>query len=102
MAVRGSRTGRPINHLLDILGRRWTLRIIYELANGPYTFRELQKRCDNVSPTVLNQRLRELKDVKLVKHEGAGYELSQQTQELTPLLFELYNWAEGWASNNKN
>ena len=30
-AVRGSRTGRPIMALLDLLGRRWTLRIIWEL-----------------------------------------------------------------------
>ena len=96
MAVRGSRTGRPINHLLDILGRRWALRVLYELTNGPCTFRELQERCDNISPTVLNQRLKDLKDVNLVTRDSSGYELSVQGQSLTPLLFELYNWAENW------
>ena len=30
-AVRGSRTGRPVMALLDLLGRRWSLRIIWEL-----------------------------------------------------------------------
>ena len=30
-SVRGSRTGRPIMALLDLLGRRWTLRILWEL-----------------------------------------------------------------------
>ena len=34
-AVRGSRTGRPVMALLDLLGRRWTLRIVWELRDGP-------------------------------------------------------------------
>ena len=33
--VRGSKTGRPIMALLDLLGRRWALRVLWELRNGP-------------------------------------------------------------------
>ena len=33
--VRGSRTGRPVMALLDLLGRRWTLRVLSELRDGP-------------------------------------------------------------------
>lgn len=44
--VRGSDTGRPIMALLDLLGRRWALRIIWELRATPLTFRELRTRCD--------------------------------------------------------
>ena len=47
--------------LLDLMGRRWTLRILWELRDGPLRFRALQKRCDEASPTILNQRLKELK-----------------------------------------
>ena len=32
--VRGSQTGRPIMALMDLLGRRWTLRVIWELRDG--------------------------------------------------------------------
>jgi len=34
--VRGSRTGRPIMALLDLLGRRWVLRILWELREAGY------------------------------------------------------------------
>ncbi len=59
--VRGSRTGRPLMALLDLLGRRWTLRVLWELRRGPLTFAELQRRCDAMSPSVLNQRISELR-----------------------------------------
>ena len=55
--VRGSRTGRPIMALLDLLSRRWTLRVIWELRGGRLTFRALQQACGGVSPSVLNERL---------------------------------------------
>ncbi|HTO53257.1 MAG TPA: transcriptional regulator, partial [Myxococcota bacterium] len=38
-AVRGSRSGRPIMAALDLLGRRWALRVLWELRNGPHSFR---------------------------------------------------------------
>ena len=72
--VRGSRSGRPIMAALDLLGRRWALRVVWELRDGALTFRELRTRCDDVSPTVLNQRLAELREAGIVAHgEGEGY-----------------------------
>ncbi len=44
---------------LDLFGRRWNLRIIWELQHGPVGFRALQQRCDNMSSSVLRQRLTE-------------------------------------------
>jgi DNA-binding HxlR family transcriptional regulator len=43
--VRGSTSGEPIMALLDLLGRRWALRVIWELRSEPLSFRELQERC---------------------------------------------------------
>ncbi len=58
--VRGSATGRPLMAALDLLGRRWALRILWELTDGPRGARELRQRCDAMSPSVLYQRLAEL------------------------------------------
>src|SRR4029453_1698470 len=64
--VRGSATGRPGMALLARLGRRWTLRLLWELRAGQAeTFRSLQSRMDGVSPSILNTRLRELRDAPL-------------------------------------
>ena len=97
--VRGSRTGRPIMALLDLLGRRWTLRVIWELREGRLTFRALQEACGGVSPTVLNQRLRELRESGLVETEGAaGYGLTPLGRELIAQTLPLVAWSTRWAA----
>ncbi|HEX7641229.1 MAG TPA: helix-turn-helix domain-containing protein [Burkholderiaceae bacterium] len=96
-AVRGSTTGRPIMALLDLLGRRWVLRIMWELRGGALTFRELQQHCDGMSPTVLNQRLKDLREAGIVElAEEGGYTMSRQGESLTQVLLPLVNWSEQW------
>ncbi len=82
---------------LDLLGRRWTLRILWELREGPLTFRALQAACDEISPTVLNGRLRELRDDGLVEAGDQGYALTREGQSLGRALRPLLGWAETWA-----
>ncbi len=97
MPVRGSRTGRPIMAALDLLGRRWALRVLWELREGPLTFRALRERCDEVSPTVLNQRLAELREAGIVAHEeGSGYALAPSGLTLLDALAPLHAWAAQW------
>ena len=76
--VRGSTTGRPIMVLLDLLGRRWTLRIVWELRDQPLTSRALRTACDEASPTVLSARLSDLRQAGLVELQPAsGYRLTE-------------------------
>ena len=96
-AVRGSRTGRPVMRLLDLLGRRWALRVIWELRDGPLTFRGLQARCGQVSSSVLNDRLAELRAAGIVEASGEGYRLTDEGQELLALYPPLEAWAQRWA-----
>lgn len=96
--VRGSTTGRPIMALLDLLGRRWTLRVIWELREetAAPTFRDLQIRCGGVSSSVLSARLRELTEAGLVQHRGDGYRLSETGRDLLRRLEPLDEWATRW------
>lgn len=93
---RGSSSGRPVMALLDLLGRRWTLRVLWELRDGPLNFRELQSRC-GVSPSVLNTRLAELRETRLVEAGESGYALSALGRELYELFGPVTAWAEDWA-----
>ena len=94
--VRGSRTGRPIMALLDLLGRRWTLRIVWELREEPRRFRELQDAI-GASPTIINTRLTELREAKLVELDpDSGYRLTALGQELLRLFLPLHAWSEKW------
>lgn len=95
--VRGSRTGRPIMALLDLLGRRWTLRIVWELREGSLRFRELQDLI-GASPTIVNTRLAELREARLVElDEATGYRLTPLGRELLQLFLPLHLWSEKWA-----
>ncbi|WP_448040874.1 winged helix-turn-helix transcriptional regulator [Bradyrhizobium liaoningense] len=95
--VRGSRTGRPIMVLLDLLGRRWSLRILWELRDGPLTSRALRTACDEASPTVLQARLTELREAGFVElGEGGGYGLTALGRDLCETFMPLHRFAERW------
>lgn len=97
--VRGSPSGRPIMAALDLLGRRWALRVLWELRETALTFRALQAACGGLSPSVLQQRLAELAAAKLVAHDGAsGYALTPLARRLLPSLLALDAWAGDWAA----
>jgi DNA-binding HxlR family transcriptional regulator len=96
-AARGSSTGRPVMALLDLLGRRWALRVIWELKDAPLAFRVLQERCAGMSSSVLSQRLRELREAGIVTLADEGYVLSDEGRELLALLGPLHGWAQRWA-----
>lgn len=90
-------TSRPVTALFEVLGQKWVLRIIWELRNGPLTFRELRAQCDEVSPTVLNQRLALLKETLLLESTDEGYKPTALLEELGPVLYALRDWSNTWA-----
>jgi DNA-binding HxlR family transcriptional regulator len=84
--------------LLDLLGRRWTLRILWELREGPLTSRALRTACDEASPTVLNERLKELREAGFIAlGDGGGYGLTPLGHELGRTCMPLYHFAERWS-----
>jgi DNA-binding HxlR family transcriptional regulator len=81
--------------LLDLLGRRWALRVLWELRDGPVaTFRDLQARCGEISSSVLNDRIRELREAGIV--ESGSYSLTREGLKLIEALGPLDAWAKRW------
>ncbi|MFB0979740.1 MAG: helix-turn-helix domain-containing protein [Alteromonadaceae bacterium] len=99
--VRGSSTGKPIMALLDLLGRTWALGIVWQLNQGSATFRELQQRCEQISPSLLNTRLKELKVLQLVESTPSGYQLTITGQAFFSIVSPLGEWSLLWASQIK-
>jgi DNA-binding HxlR family transcriptional regulator len=97
--VRGSTTGRPIMVALDLLGRRWALRVLWELRDGPVGPRELRERCDRMSSSVLYERLRELTAAGLVARTADDrYELTRHGRSLGAAIEPLDAWARRWVA----
>jgi DNA-binding HxlR family transcriptional regulator len=87
-------TTRPVENALDLLGRRWALRLIWELRRSTLSFSELRQRT-GISPSVLSARLGELVESGVVERDGGGrYRLSGAGRDLARILYELNRWAE--------
>ena len=87
--------------LLDLLGRRWALRVVWELRDGPHTFRALQAACGGVSSSVLTQRLGELREAGIADAGAAGYELTPDGGDLLAVYPPLEAWAARWERRSR-
>ena len=85
---------RAVDGVLDLLGRRWALRLVWELRRSTLSFSELRERT-GISPSVLSARLGELVDADILERDaGRRYRLSGRGRELARILYELNRWAE--------
>ena len=83
---------------LDLLGRRWALRMLWELREGPIGARALRDRCDGMSPSVLYERLRELIESGLVERDSdQRYALTPIGHALGAALQPLDAWSVAWS-----
>ncbi|GGQ82963.1 hypothetical protein GCM10010166_61440 [Couchioplanes caeruleus subsp. azureus] len=88
---------------LDLFGRRWALRILWELREGPVGARNLRERCDGMSTSVLYERLRELLAADLVHHRSDNdrYELTPMGRSLGAAMAPLEQWASDRAASRR-
>ena len=88
--------------LLDLLGRRWTLRVLWELRTEGLGFRELQARCDSMSASVLSVRLTELREAGIVESDDVGVNrLTRDGTALLDALGPLDRWAKRWSASSR-
>jgi DNA-binding HxlR family transcriptional regulator len=88
--------------LLDLLGRRWTLRILWELREDALTSRALRVACGDASPTVVQQRLSELRAAGFIeKRVEGGYALTVLGRELLQTLLPLHRFADRWSRTGR-
>lgn len=94
-------TARPLMVLLDLIGRRWVLRVLWELRDGALAFGVLRGAAGGLSQSVLTLRLRELKQAGLVETAASGgYQLTADGKALVVEMSRLDRWAEGWATRH--
>lgn len=99
MTSRESSTARPLAELFELVGRRWTLRILWELRDRTLPFNELRRAVGGMSQSVLVTRLTELFGAGLVADVQGGYGLTVAGVELVQRLDVLESWAENWSAS---
>jgi DNA-binding HxlR family transcriptional regulator len=102
-ALAGARTPDCLIALLDLLGRRGSLRLLWELRDGHgQSFRLLRSSADGISPSVLNARLKELREARLVTLTPGGYLLTPEGRVLVGHFKPLARWAQAWSDPGRN
>jgi DNA-binding HxlR family transcriptional regulator len=87
-------------HALELLGERWAMLVLRELAYGPRRFSELKADLQGISANVLTQRLTELEGRGLVRKVRLPppasvqvYEATEWGLEAIPTIAALGRWA---------
>src|SRR5881628_297125 len=87
-------------HALELVGERWAMLVLRELAYGPRRFSELKADLQGISANVLTQRLTELETRGLVRKirlpppaSVQVYEATQWGLEAVPVIASLGRWA---------
>jgi DNA-binding HxlR family transcriptional regulator len=93
----------------ELLGKRWTGLIIRVLLPGKHRFTDISEMIPHLSDRMLVERLKELELAGVVKRTvypetpvRVEYELTQQGQELEPVMDEVQKWADKWFPQELN
>ncbi len=93
--IRETETSAGLALALDHFGRRWALRVIWELRGEPLNFRALRAACGGISPSVMQARLHQLRDLGLIEQiPGLGYRHTAAGQQLFRVIAPLGEWAD--------
>ena len=93
----------PDARALDLVGDKWTLLIIRDLAAGPRRFVELQRVLPGISTEQLRSRLNRMVADGLLTRQRyrevpprVDYELTERSRELMPVVGALARWGYDW------
>ncbi|CEG27029.1 winged helix-turn-helix transcriptional regulator [Bacillus sp. B-jedd] len=96
-----------VEKAMQLIGKRWTGLILYQLMYGPQRFSEMESILP-VSARVLTERLKELEEEGLVSRKAipgmpvrVEYSLTEKGKSLTPAIKELARWAQDWMPNDE-
>lgn len=87
---------------MDLIGKRWTALIIYQLLSGPQRFNAIETALP-ISGRLLSERLKELEKEGVVERKvysevpiRVEYSLTQKGRSLEGAVREIENWAQNW------
>lgn len=84
---------------VDIVGAKWTLLLIKELAEGPKRFCEFERAIEGLNPRTLSQRLENLEVHGIISKQSfnempprTDYRLTDKGRDFIPILEAMAAW----------
>jgi len=101
--IEGQHLWCPIDLVIHVIGSRWTIAIVRELATGFKRPSELARVLGKISAKTLTQRLRDLEEWGLVERTAfqeipprVEYSLTERGKDLLYVLEALKDLGESW------
>ena len=90
-----------LKDVLDIVGGKWSIPIIYVLFDGTKRFKELERSIPKINTRMLVKELKKLEAANIIKREAFAtvpptveYSLTPKGNKIKPAIMELYKWGE--------
>jgi len=90
-----------LKDVLDIVGGKWSIPIIFTLLKGTHRFKELERTIPNINTRMLVKELKKLEQNHVIKREAFAtvpptveYSLTEKGKALEKAISELYQWGE--------
>jgi DNA-binding HxlR family transcriptional regulator len=98
----------PVAETANLVGRKWTLLIIYSLLKGGMRFNELKASLRGISSKTLSKELSTMVREGLVERKvnpgppvTVRYSLTEMGRELEELIESMRSWGDKWLSNSR-
>ena len=102
------RSDCPISYSLDILGDKWTMLILRDIAlSDKHFYKDFLEAGEGMATNVLSDRLKMLETFGIIKSEQYKklktmkyYSLTEKGIELIPILIEFWVWGAKFDPNS--
>lgn len=91
-----------LSKAMELIGKRWTALIIYQLLSGPKRFNAIEQSLP-ISGRLLSERLKELEKEGIVRREiysevpvRVEYSLTEKGRALESAVHEIEEWSKKW------
>jgi DNA-binding HxlR family transcriptional regulator len=88
-----------LKDVLDIIGGKWAMPIIYRLSNGKMRFKELERTVEGINTRMLVRELKNMEANGIITREVFAtvppmveYALTSKGEKLLPSIMSLYTW----------
>ncbi|MDJ1482619.1 helix-turn-helix domain-containing protein [Cytophagaceae bacterium YF14B1] len=97
--IKKSKDRCTLQEILDVIGGKWAMSIIYALFQGKKRFSELERMIAGINTRMLVKELKNMEENKIVTREvfatvppTVEYTLTEKGKKLEPIINELYKW----------
>jgi DNA-binding HxlR family transcriptional regulator len=93
-----------LKDVLDIIGGKWAMPIIYHLSKGKLRFKELERNVDGINTRMLVKELKNMEENGILTRAifatvppTVEYTLTEKGLKLLPSIVSLYQWGKEYA-----